>query len=257
MVQKRFKKFVSLALIAALVFDMTGIGSARSAYAAEPSSEDGDEAVETSAGEYSVERLTSNYTKISAGYTLAKYAGEEIVFAMDEIIDGSCADKIASDNYGYMNGVIDISNKDTVQMNVEVEQDGLYWIGFDYLSYDDSILPIEFSLKVDDEYPFYETRNLSFETTWISEGSADLDRYGNEIVTLPDKAIQWEHKELMDTSYRYSEPLMVELSAGSHVFEITVSEGSFLLGNITLEAPREVAPYTTSENAQGGGINLY
>ena len=252
MVQKRVKKFVSLALIAALFFDMAGIGGAQSVYAAEASSGDGNEAAKALSEEYSVERLTSNYTKVSAGYTQAKYIGEDIVFVMDEIVDSANSDKITSNNYDYANGVLDISNKDTVQMNVEVEQSGLYWIGFDYLSYDESILPIEFSFKVDGDYPFYEARNLSFETTWISEGDADLDRYGNEIVTLPDKAIRWEHKELMDASYRYSAPLLVELSAGAHVFEITVSEGNFLLGNITLEAPREVTPYSTSEIAQGG-----
>lgn len=256
MVQKRFKKFVSLALAAALVFNVTSVGGMKDVIAAETEDEK-DSAANASSGEYSVERLSSNYTKVSAGYTLAKYTGEDIVFSMDEIVDSSCADKIASDNYGYANGVLDISNKDTVLMNVQVEQAGLYWIGFDYLSYDESILPIEFSFKVDDEYPFYEARNLSFETTWVSEGDADLDRYGNEIVTLPTKAIRWEHKDLMDASYRYSEPLMVELSAGSHVFEITVSEGSFLLGNITLKAPTGVAPYSGSETATGGGTNHY
>lgn len=251
MVQKRFKKIVSLALAAALVFNVTSVGGMKDVIAAETEDEK-DSAAKVSSGEYSVERLSSNYTKVSAGYSLTKYTGEDIVLCMDEIVDSACADKITSDNYGYANGVLDISNKDTVRMNVQVEQAGLYWIGFDYLSYDESILPIEFSFKVDDEYPFYETRNLTFETTWVSEGDADLDRYGNEIVTLPTKAIRWEHKDLMDASYRYSEPLMVELSAGSHVFEITVSEGSFLLGNITLKAPTEVAPYNGSETATGG-----
>lgn len=256
MARKRFKKFVSLTLAAALVFSITGVGGMQNVSAAETEDENTVTETSTSYGEYSVERLTSNYTKVSAGYTQAEYSGDDIVFAVDEIVDIG-ADKITSDNYGYANGVLDISNKDTVRLNVQVEQAGLYWIGFDYLSYDESILPIEFSFKVDDEYPFYETRNLSFETTWISEEESNLDRYGNEIVTLPTKEIRWEHKELMDASYRYSEPLMVELSAGSHAFEITVSEGSFLLGNITLKAPTDVTPYTGSEIAAGGGINYH
>ena len=254
MVQKRLKKFVSLTLAAALVLNITSVGGMQDVIAAETETEDENTAAEVSSGEYSVERLTSNYTKVSAGYTQAKYTGEDIVLAMDEIVDSASSDKIASDNYGYANGVLDISNKDTVQMNVQVEQAGLYWIGFDYLSYDESILPIEFSFKVDEEYPFYETRNLTFETAWVSEEDADVDRYGNEIVTLPTKSIRWEHKDLMDASYRYSQPLMVELSAGSHVFEITVSEGSFLLGNITLKAPTEVKPYNGSETATGGEL---
>lgn len=180
MVRKRWKKWISPALTAAMVFNVLSIGGTQCVFAAEADAEE-EEVVQTSSEDYGVERLTSNYTKISAGYTQAKYTGEDLVFTMDEIIDSSCADKMASDNYGYANGVIDISNKDIVQMNVEVEQAGLYRIGFDYLSYDESIPPIEFSFKVDGNYPFYEARNLSFETTWISEGPANVDRYGNEI----------------------------------------------------------------------------
>ncbi|MBO5228615.1 MAG: extracellular solute-binding protein, partial [Lachnospiraceae bacterium] len=52
-------------------------------------------------------------------------------------------------------------------------------------------------------------------------------------------------------SYRYAEPFSIELKAGEHVFEIEVSEGTFLLGNIYLEAPAVIAEYTGSEDAPG------
>ena len=58
----------------------------------------------------------------------------------------------------------------------------------------------------------------------------------------------------MDSSYRYSAPLSVELTAGVHTFELEVSEGSFLIGNIYLEAPQKIAEYTGSEEAAGDAL---
>ena len=39
-----------------------------------------------------------------------------------------------------------------IALEVTVPQTALYWLNFDYLSYDASILPIELSLTVDGEY---------------------------------------------------------------------------------------------------------
>lgn len=252
MARRGFKRVVSLALTAALLFDLNGMDSVCAAGEEDRQTETAEEAGSgITSGEYSTERLSSNYTKVSAGYTAPVYTGETLRFAVSDILDASYRELLTADSYDYGSDVLDLTGGDRAEVTLEVPQRGLYWIGFDYLSYDESILPIEFSFTVDGEYPFYETRNLSFETTWVSEEEVDIDRYGNEIVTLPDKKIQWEHKEIMDASYRYSEPLMVQLEAGVHTFALTVSEGSFLLGDITLSAPGEIAAYTGSEPAAG------
>ena len=52
-----------------------------------------------------------------------------------------------------------------VTLDFEVPEDGLYYMNFDYLSYDESILPVSMKMKVDGDYPFYECRSLEFETT--------------------------------------------------------------------------------------------
>lgn len=225
-------------------------------YAAETvrAAETGDDAsdVQAVSGEvFSIERLTSNYTIVSSGYSAAAYTGERITFRMDEILNGEEKNYLTTENYEYANDVVRVASGDVIHVTIEVPQTALYWIGFDYLSYDQSILPIEFALKVDGEYPFYETRNLSFETTWTQQDEISVDRYGNEIVSMPDKLIRWENKCLSDGSYRYARPLNVELEQGTHELEIAVSEGNFLLGNIYLEAPEEVPAYTGSEKAPG------
>lgn len=61
---------------------------------------------------------------------------------------------LTSDNHGYDGQVADVGPGMSLRLNIEAPETALYWIGFDYLSYDESILPIEFSVKIDGEYPF-------------------------------------------------------------------------------------------------------
>ncbi len=250
MARKGFQKAITAVLAGTLVVGSSWGMCPMSAVRAEeaPSGES------TVAEDFSIERLTSNYSNVSAGYSAAVYAGESVVYAMDQILDASDQAYLASDNRGYANGVVDVHSGSEIHMTIDVPQTALYWVGFDYLSYDTSILPIEFSFQVDGEYPFYESRNLSFETNWVSQEEKSLDRYGNEIVSLPDKLIEWQTKNLSDTSYRYADPLMVQLEAGVHELTIGVSEGNFLLGNISLNAPEMVPVYTGSEAAPGSNL---
>ena len=210
-------------------------------------------------------RLYTNYTTISAGYTAPVYGGTDVVITAEDVISAISHDSgdspdndvfITKDSRGYNGGSVqDVQHGDSFEIEAEVPQTALYEIDFDYLSYDASILPIEMGFTVDGEYPFYESRSLKFETTWIREGEADIDRYGNEIVSLPDKKIQWERKALGDASYRYSEPLLVELTKGRHTFGIEVQEGSLLLGNITLTSPKQIPVHQTSDiKAQGDAL---
>lgn len=250
MTRKRYGRSLALILTTAMTVGMFYGGSPGTVLAAEST----EEAAASAAGTFSIERLTSNYTNVSAGYTASDYKGEAKVFRMEEAVEKADADVLTEDNYGYEGKVADVQHGMTLRMTIEAPETALYWMSFDYLSYDESILPIEFSMKVDGSYPFYEARNLGFETSWVQDGTVSKDRYGNEIVSMPSKLIQWENKELSDSSYRYAQPLKVELEKGIHELEITVSEGSFLLGNVTLSAPEKVAEYTGSQTAAGSEL---
>ena len=244
---KRFKKAIALAMMSSLLIQPCLPGGEQSAYAAEGGSAAGT----SSSTAYSVERLGTGYTKVSAGYTAKDYTGAEKEYSIDKVLDAEYLKLLTTENKGYSNQVAQMAVGDTIRLTIDVPETALYWMQFDYLSYDDSILPIELSLKVDGEYPFYEARNLKFETTWITDGEIDLDRYGNQIVTMPEKNKTWESKYLMDASYRYSEPLKVSLTKGTHTLDISMSEGTVLLGNISLLAPQKVTAYAGSETATG------
>lgn len=236
-------------LAAAMAGGMAAGGSAGTVRAEEKETER-----QTSSETFSIERLASGYTVVSAAYTASDYQGETKRFSMEEAVTAESAALLTAENYDYDGKVADLQHGMTLTLTLEAPETALYWVSFDYLSYDESILPIEFSLKVDGEYPFYETRSLEFETSWIQESEKSLDRYGNEIVSMPEKLIRWETKAVSDGSYRYAEPLKLELEKGTHTLEIGVSEGSFLLGDVTLQAPEETAAYTGSEKAEGSGL---
>lgn len=255
-----FKRAVALSLTAVLMLTATGAGEVAAQELSSEAAEGSEEAAASSysynAEEYTSERIANNYTKVSAKYSFADYSGEDIVCGMEQAVTDVNETVFAEDNRDYEGSgkVLDLSAGDTVTLSIDVPQDGLYFMAFDYLSYDESILPIAMSMQVDGNYPFYECRNLEFETTWQPDAEPSFDRYNNQVVTVPNKLIQWEEKYLMDASYRHSSPLIVELGAGEHEITLIVKEGNFLLGDITLQAPFRTVDYTSAEEAAGSEL---
>ena len=260
---KKMGKLLSKAasFILAAIFAFCSIGSDWvSADARSTTAKESEEAVADSysyeADEFVSEKIANNYTKISAGYTMPVYRGADVVYRMKQIVSKKSRTLLTKDTKDYQDAedVLDVSLGETVELTILVPEDGQYYMRLDYLSYDESVLPVAAGLKVDGEYPFYECRNLEFETTWLPKSDPSYDRYDNQVVTVPDKAFVWEQKYLKDASYRHSQPLALELSGGEHKIELEIKEGNFLLGNLTLQAPYEIKAYTGSEPAKGNAL---
>lgn len=251
MIRKGIKRITSLALITSMIACTFPYASVP--VHAQTQMDEQPAAVTTTQDAAQENRLTTNYSTVSKGYKEAVYTGDAIVYRISEAVAKADRAFLTNDNYEYVNDVLAVKAGDTVTLTIDVPVSGRYVMSFDYLSYDESILPVEMGMKIDGGYPFYEARSMKFETTWVSDG-VDVDRYGNEIVSLPDKLIRWEHKEVMDASYRYSDPLPVELTAGVHKLELNIQEGTLLLGNISLEAPGDVAEYAGSTKAEGNAL---
>jgi len=207
----------------------------------------------TITGTYVNERIQNSYSAIRSGYTAPRYTGDPIEIRMDQaMVSGSGI--LTNENYGYKNQVVQMTIDDNVVLSVDVPKTAQYVLRFDYYSYDDSILPIELSMKINGAYPFYEARRVLLETTWISDDEKSFDRYGNEIVSLPNKLKQWESKYFKDASYFHADPLVLELEEGKNEISLSVSEGSLLLGNMYLEAIKDLPEYKGSQAAVGDQI---
>ncbi len=251
MIRQGIKRITSLALITSMIACTFPYASVP--VHAQTQMDEQPAAVTTTQDAAQENRLTTNYSTVSKSYKEAVYTGDAIVYRISEAVAKADRAFLTNDNYEYVNDVLAVKAGDTVTLTIDVPVSGRYVMSFDYLSYDESILPVEMGMKIDGGYPFYEARSMKFETTWVSDG-VDVDRYGNEIVSLPDKLIRWEHKEVMDASYRYSDPLPVELTEGVHELELNIQEGTLLLGNISLEAPGDVAEYAGSTKAEGNAL---
>ena len=202
---------------------------------------------------YSNERIYNSYSVVSANYTASRYTGNAIEIRVDQsLVSGSTY--LTDDNFGYKNKVIKMELEDQAEFSVNVPETALYILKFDYMSHDDSILPIELSMKINDNYPFYESRRILLETTWVADNEKTFDRYGNEIVSIPNKLQRWESKYFMDASYYHADPLVLELTKGINEIELRVAEGSLLLGNMYLERIKDIPQYTGSKAAIGNEL---
>ncbi len=257
----KVKKTVAVVAVAALLAASVGIR-----VNAEPISTDdtagtaesatGTAVSATGEEEYSSERISTNYTRTSSGYTASDYTGETISYSMADIARGDAQSALTGETKEYADAsqVLDLSAGDKAQVEIDVKEDGLYVMNFNYLSYDESILPVSIGMTVDGEYPFYESRNIKLSTTWNLSEEKNYDRYGNEVVAVPEKDVRWEKQGLTDSGYRHSDPLKLELKKGRHTLDFEVMEGNFLFGNIELAAPEKLAAYSASEPADGSEL---
>lgn len=256
---KNVKKTVALGLATALVVGCVGqrfIASADTAMTDENAATSEADSSTGRAEEYSSERIGTNYTIMSSKYTLKDYAGEKVSYEMGKVAQGDSRSKLTTDTKEYekSNKVLNLVTGDKADVEIDVPEDGLYYLNLDYYSYDESILPISLEMKVDGAYPFYETRNLKLETTWKLSDEPVKDRYDKEVVAIPEKVYQWESKAIGDSSYRHSDPLKLELKKGVHTLSFEIQEGYFLLGNISLSGEQALESYNGSEKADGDAI---
>ena len=200
---------------------------------------------------YASERIDNGYTKISAGYTLPEYTGGDIEYSIKDICTST--DAVFTDDYGYTSAV-QIGERGSVELELDVAADGIYYMCFDYLADSDTILPVEAQFMIDGDFPFYEMRQQVLESQWSTPQQKSYDSYGNEVVGIPDKVYEWQNKYIMDSTYRYSGPLGIELTKGRHTVTVTLKEGTLLLGDFKLTAKPQVEAYTGSEKAAGDGF---
>ncbi len=201
------------------------------------------------------ERLDNGYTKISSGYTFPEYQGDDISFAVSDIYKGGDG-KIVQDTLGYTESadVLSLGQKGTAQLEIDVKQPAVYYMKFDYLADSESILPVEASVMINDEYPFFEMRQQVLESKWTAKPEKVYDSYGNEVVSMPDKVYDWQSKYIQDSTYRYTEPLGIELDQGKNKITLSLGEGTLLLGNVYLTQKPVVETYQGSQEAQGSGF---
>lgn len=161
------------------------------------------------------EYLEPKYSQIAEEYKRNVYTGNDLVYDAATIVSEEGESFKTSEVKNYINPtVLDIVRGDKITLNLDVPTSGVYYVTFDYYDYSESVLPIEFSMKVNGEYQFYELRSILLESNWKNDDEIAIDRYGNQTVSMPTKIYDWNQKAIHDASYRHSEPLGVFFEKG-------------------------------------------
>lgn len=206
--------------------------------------------------DFSSDMVETNYTVVSQNLSSPYYEGEPVIIKPTEQFRAVSGTQVvpAVDGYvgaGGSSAAVRFSIHDSGVVTVDAPETARYYVSMDYLDEGNSVLPLELSMKVNGEYQFYELRDLEFEAVWKDPEEKSFDRYGNQIVPMPDKVAKWQTKYVMDASHRHSRPLAIELQKGANELEISMIEGTMLLGEISLTREPVIAEYTGSKTAEG------
>lgn len=251
---RKKKSFWTAAVVLAIVAAVSGIPVA----AAED--ENTSDASSANASNYITDEnftndmIGKNYTVVDRVSETPFYEGEQIELKISDIFQPVNGTASAADNYGYSSEVPQMTVGESGKLLIQAPETARYCISMDYLDVGNSVLPIEFSVKVNGEYPFYELRDITMEAQWKDPEEVSYDRYGNQIVPVPEKIREWNNKFLMDSTYRRTIPLAVELQEGMNELEISMLEGTMLLGNLYLNPEQKLEAYENPGEAKGSEI---
>ena len=111
-----------------------------------------------------------------------------------------------------------------------------------------NILDNVFSLSVDGGYPYGELSSLTLDSIWQQSGSFEKDRYGNEVVSMPQKSYDLTACRLIGRDGMYAKGMGLFLEKGEHTITIICREGPFRVYEIALEGEISVG----EDNANTG-----
>ncbi|CAG9620783.1 extracellular solute-binding protein [Sutcliffiella rhizosphaerae] len=165
--------------------------------------------------------------------------------------------KLQSENESkeYGSQVYAWDNQDSIDIEVEVEVEGLYELGFDYFPLGEGIVPIEGSIQVNGEYPYFESRRVIFPKDWKSAiNEFEQDRFGDEIIPAQVPMEQWHFVKAEDSSYLQARPLMFHLNEGKNTITLSNIRGEMLLGNIYVNSVGTIPTYEEYLKQQEGSM---
>lgn len=179
-----------------------------------------------SKNDYNKSFLPSSYT-LAAGKTLTTVTNHEtptLEFAEDEIFN----------------------------VDVTVPSTGLYQVYISYWSLVDEYGSCEMSLKVNDEFQYSESSQISLQQLWeTNNDEITLDRYGNE--SLPEqyqKDIRLYYP-LRDSSKLFDEGLCFKLNEGTNNLQFEMLGGKVMIDRIDVIGYQSLISYDEYYNDTG------
>jgi len=140
-------------------------------------------------------------------------------------------------------GVAEFLKKDDYITLPQVNKTGMYYLKVVYYDINKQINDNQFSILINEEYPFVEARTLKLPSSFIFESDEfKLDRYKNEIQPSSFKENKWQEAVVKDYDGLNPGYFGFYLKEGENL-KITYNAGAFLIASVSYILKEEIKTY--------------
>ena len=184
---------------------------------------------------------TNTYEVYSAGHGNTQKAAAAIDVPLTGI--RSSAGNLKAQQYEGRSAVFSEKASEYIEFTVNVPQDGLYQMEFDYYLVPGASDAGKRILYVDGEAPFAEASDITFERFFKDVGEPVVNSVGDETRPAQEEIPGWRTGTLQDTSGIYAEPFSLSLTKGTHTIQLIYNKVDMYFSGIRLVPPKEYRSY--------------
>lgn len=232
-----FGKRLGLILVAAFLMQAVSVPAA---YAEKSESSD----IEPSAGATAAPGLEASYFDYMGKYKKEARPADTITVRGADYT-GEEQSGAYSGSYAGRDGVlIWDTSEGRVEWRLNVPKTGLYNINITYCAVKSKGNDIELGLRIDGEYPFYGSKDISLFRIWRDAGGITEDERGNHIRPKQEEVFEWQTRSLADTYGQYNDPYMFYFTEGEHIISLELLAEALAIDSISLGRQKAVLSYS-------------
>lgn len=166
-----------------------------------------------------------------------------------DIIKGSVA--------GKPDALIWNNNEGEVTWGFNVDESGNYFLRVEYFSLKETAFDIQFGVKIDGQYPFFEAENIKLSKPFCFTEKNKTDKRGNDIRPQLSSYDKWITSELKDNTGAWSEPYVFYLQQGYHTLTFLGTRVATAFGKIEFFNKEKLQSYIDYSKAAEPPPNNY
>jgi len=169
----------------------------------------------------------------------------KVIPASDFILKNNAYIIKSPKNEGYKGDAVNLQGNSEVDINIDVENSGLYTLAFDYYPVDPTSENFESSIKINNVYQYYELRRIVFPFEWKYDKKVfERDRYQNQILPQQVKVFKWYNNvNIQDPMHLYDKPIEIYLQKGKNTISFKNIGESVILGNCYIKSQEKIIDY--------------
>jgi len=130
-----------------------------------------------------------------------------------------------------------------VEYEVDIPESGFYQMGILYYAMKEKGASIQRSVRIDGEYPFFQSKRIVFQRMWKEAAPTRFDEMGNEFNPKQEEVFGWQYREFRDPESRAEEPFRYYLTKGKHKIRIEHTRESAAIGELRVFSPVVIPTY--------------